>query len=113
MFLAKGESLVFAGFVQVTSKLYANSFLGSLNMRTFLRDSPHATTAYTLSAPSGRVPTSTAFSHVTSRHIEIYQRTSKSAFVDEHDDIDILNHHDPQFRAVTSRTSMGRPEPQP
>ncbi|KAH8102877.1 hypothetical protein BXZ70DRAFT_1006069 [Cristinia sonorae] len=37
-FYEKKDSVLFAGFVQLLSHLYANCLLGSLNMRSFLRN---------------------------------------------------------------------------
>ncbi|KAK7693168.1 hypothetical protein QCA50_002734 [Cerrena zonata] len=62
------ESLLFAGLVQLSSKLYANSFLGTLNARQILRKKINTLNSTELSDR---------------RHIEIFQETSK---VVDHDD---------------------------
>ncbi|TCD68224.1 hypothetical protein EIP91_011293 [Steccherinum ochraceum] len=77
MFLVQQNTLVFAGFVQVTSKLYANSLLGSLNMRSFLRDHPNASSAITFSSHAA------TNSQQASSESQIFQETSKSAYIDE------------------------------
>ncbi|TCD62139.1 hypothetical protein EIP91_007291 [Steccherinum ochraceum] len=73
-FFVLPQSLVFAGLVQMSSKLYANSFLGTLNARQRLRKRSNA--------PSTQRPTgdsSTANSGSKGRQIEIYQSTFKAA----------------------------------
>ncbi|CAL1704019.1 unnamed protein product [Somion occarium] len=73
------ESLLFAGLVQMSSKLYANSFLGTLNARQILR---RKINTHKSSELSDRVRSNNAPTPM--RHIEIYQETSK---VIDHDHI--------------------------
>ncbi|KAH8088907.1 hypothetical protein BXZ70DRAFT_1011421 [Cristinia sonorae] len=56
-FVTQATKLSFAGPMIMTTKLYANAFLGSLNMRSYLRDS-NPTTAITLSTFQAGVPSS-------------------------------------------------------
>ncbi|KAH8102888.1 hypothetical protein BXZ70DRAFT_757256 [Cristinia sonorae] len=81
MFVGFPERHIFAGLVDVGSKLYANSLLGSLNMRTLLRDIPkpghslnfNTVVSTNIQFGSGPIP-----SNIMSvgKQIEIYQQTS-------------------------------------
>ncbi|RPD54312.1 hypothetical protein L227DRAFT_351086 [Lentinus tigrinus ALCF2SS1-6] len=69
LFAFKKDSLIFLGFFAIQTKLYANSFLGSLNARTHLRNASQNTGGgrmfssnsrggpeFTISSPRGAVP---------------------------------------------------------
>ncbi|KAH8102915.1 hypothetical protein BXZ70DRAFT_1006099 [Cristinia sonorae] len=74
-FVVLPSSLVFAGLVQMSSKLYANSFLGTLNARQRLRK--RSNNPSILNRPvSDSVTLSTRFSIGTKPQIEVYQITS-------------------------------------
>ncbi|KAH8102906.1 hypothetical protein BXZ70DRAFT_1006091 [Cristinia sonorae] len=83
-FVVFPEKLIFAGLVDVASKLYANSLLGSLNMRTLLRESPkpapsinlNSLSGTTVQVRSGRSEVSASKAKNTGKQIEIYQQTS-------------------------------------
>jgi len=70
------SSLMFAGFVQISSKLYANSLMGTLNARGMLRHmSTRSRSRFTDGSELGVRFQS---QHTTTpRHIEIFQETSK------------------------------------
>jgi len=72
-FLLMKNSLAFAGLASVASKLYANSFLGTLNARHFLRRKTEES-RWQLDHCSKQQPTL--------RQIEIYQQTTMTV---EHD----------------------------
>ncbi|KAH8102924.1 hypothetical protein BXZ70DRAFT_759575 [Cristinia sonorae] len=77
MFRILPKSLVFGGLAQMSSKLYANSFLGMMNMRLVLR--PNSQNVVT----SGMI--SRAFharaASFDSPHIEVFRETSKTVYI--------------------------------
>ncbi|KAH8102916.1 hypothetical protein BXZ70DRAFT_758832 [Cristinia sonorae] len=122
MFLVSTHTLIFGGLVQVTSKLYANSFLGSLNMRRYLREQPDTTTAINLStfhaSATRNTATTTMRSDVTAavggsrplKHIKIYQETSSTAYTDT-TPISPKSEYSNRTAGVISRSSYLEPYP--
>ncbi|PCH34532.1 hypothetical protein WOLCODRAFT_139416 [Wolfiporia cocos MD-104 SS10] len=80
--LEKG-SLLFTGLVEIQSKLYANSFLASLNARQYLTESTRGTTAnnFTTMNFASRLPTAfrTNNENGPTTHIELGEAISSTA----------------------------------
>jgi len=88
-FFVLPQSLVFAGLVQMSSKLYANSFLGTLNARQRLRTKSTSASTQRPSGNSGSAGSGKA------RHIEIFQETFKAAT------------HDPTYSTMDRTMTYG------
>ncbi|KAI0081384.1 hypothetical protein K474DRAFT_1656498 [Panus rudis PR-1116 ss-1] len=92
-------SLVFAGLMTIVSKLYANSFLGTLNAREFMGDKSSTNTqnaSQSYDMPKFRV-SATNQSATQPRRLEIFQHTTTdightdgSRTLDETKEIDII-----------------------
>ncbi|KAL7281915.1 hypothetical protein ACG7TL_003381 [Trametes sanguinea] len=79
LFATQKKSLVFLGLVEIQSKLYANSFLGSLNVRAAHRTAPSSATyeftprrAPIIRPPQFRTPADTEF---TVPRVAVHQQT--------------------------------------
>ncbi|TCD68558.1 hypothetical protein EIP91_010483 [Steccherinum ochraceum] len=100
------SSLLFAGLVHMSSKLYANSLMGTLNARGILRDmnsAPRYTSATEPASFVSKFRTQPAASKP--RHIEIFQQMSQTMATDDH----VMVGRGPVAGKMTefSRTSLG------
>ncbi|TCD66636.1 hypothetical protein EIP91_001103 [Steccherinum ochraceum] len=81
LFTSVNESFLFVGMNHITSKLFANSLLGSLNARTFFSQRHQSSHESENSELQVRIPRISVTASVP-RHIEIRKETTKISAVD-------------------------------